>query len=129
MTFHHSGDQPVYAPNSHGGPQADPERGADLSWSVAGEEIGRYANAKHAGDDDFGQAGALYRETMDDAERDELVENIVGHASAEVTSEVQERVVEYWTNVDAELGQRVGAGLSQSTEAATPPQAEVPSGV
>jgi len=96
---------------------------------VAGEEIGRYANAKHPEDDDFGQAGALYRETMSDSDRDELVENIVGHASAEVTSEVQERVVEYWTNVDAELGQRVDAGLKGSSGAATPPQAEVPSGV
>ena len=96
---------------------------------MAGEEIGRYANAKHPEDDDFGQAGALYRETMSDSDRDELVENIVGHASAEVTSEVQERVVEYWTNVDAELGQRVDAGLEGSSGAATPPQAEVPSGV
>ena len=26
MTYHHAGDQPVYAPNSYGGPQADTDR-------------------------------------------------------------------------------------------------------
>ena len=34
MTYHHSGNQPVYAPNSHGGPQADPDKGSDLVWDV-----------------------------------------------------------------------------------------------
>ena len=27
MTYHHAGDQPVYAPNSYGGPAADPAKG------------------------------------------------------------------------------------------------------
>jgi catalase len=111
MTYLHSGDQPVYAPNSKGGPVADGESGADLSWSVEGGELGRYENPRHAEDDDFGQAGTLYREIMDDGQRQELVANVVGHASAEVTGEVQARVVEYWTQVDAELGSRVDAGL------------------
>ena len=66
---------------------------------------------------------------MDDAKRDALVENIVGHASAEVTGETQDRVVAYWTNVDQEIGNRVASGLKRSTQAATPPQAEVPSSV
>ena len=129
MTFHHSGDQPVYAPNTKGGPVADPSASADLTWSVEEGEIGRYANAKHADDDDFGQAGTLYREIMDDPQRDELVENIVGHASAEVSGEVQDRVVAYWTGVDAELGARVASGLQRAEQAATPAQAEVPSNV
>ena len=73
--------QPVYAPNSYGGPQADPQRGADLGWSVDGGELGRYAYEKHADDDDFGQAGTLYRDVMNDTDREHLVTNIVGHAS------------------------------------------------
>ena len=85
MTYIHEGDQPVYAPNTKGGPVADGENGADLGWDVEGGELGRYENPKHREDDDFGQAGTLVREVMDDAERDALVENIVGHASAEVT--------------------------------------------
>jgi catalase len=114
MTYHHAGDTPVYAPNSHGGPVADPEGATDVTWSVAGDEVGRYANAKHAEDDDFGQAGTLYREVMSDGDRDALVENIVGHASDDVASETQERVVAYWASVDPQLGARVASGLGVS---------------
>ncbi len=114
MTYLHSGDQPVYAPNSYGGPQADPEGAGDLTWSVEGAEIGRYANAKHAEDDDFGQPGTMYREVMDDAQREALVGAIVGHASDDVSQPVQERVVAYWAAVDPELGARVASGLGVS---------------
>ena len=57
MTYHHAGDQPVYAPNSLRRPAADPERGGRAGWAVEAGELGRYANPKHAEDDDFGQAG------------------------------------------------------------------------
>jgi catalase len=113
MTYRHSGNQPVYAPNSFGGPQADPERGSDLFWHVPEGELGRYAYEKHAEDDDFGQPGTMYREVMSDADREHLVQNIVTHASDEVTPEMQARVVAYWSNVDADLGARVAAGLGQ----------------
>ena len=111
MTYHHTGAQPVYAPNSYGGPRADPQRGADLGWSVEAGELGRYAYEKHAEDDDFVQPRALYREVMSDRDRDDLVANIVGHASDEVSDEVQRRVIAYWTNLDPELGVRVATGL------------------
>jgi catalase len=42
MTYRHAGDQPVYAPNSYGGPQADPRKELPSWWVEAGE-IGRYA--------------------------------------------------------------------------------------
>jgi catalase len=129
MTYVNKGAQPVYAPNSKGGPVADGENGADLSWEVEGGELGRYENPKHREDDDFGQAGTLVREVMDDAKRDALVENIVGHASAEVSGETQDRVVAYWSSVDQEIGNRVARGLERAEQAATPPQAEVPSNV
>ena len=48
---------------------------------------------------------------MDDTDREHLVDNIVEHASDEVTPEIQLRVVAYWSAVDAELGARVAAGL------------------
>ncbi len=111
MAYRHSGDQPVYAPNSYGGPKADPKGAADIGWSVEAAEVGRYANAHHREDDDFGQAGTLYREVMSDTDRDHLVENVVGHASNEVTRPIQERVVAYWSSVDSELGRRVAGGL------------------
>ncbi len=118
MTYHHSADQPVYAPNSHGGPVADPEAGMDIGWSVGGAEIGRYANAHHAEDDDFGQPRTLYREVMDDVDREHLVDNIVGHASEDVATETQLRVVAYWSSVDDDLGARVAKGLGIDTSTA-----------
>ena len=113
MTFRHAGSQPVYAPNSHGGPQADPLRAADLGWTVASGELGRYAYEKHAEDDDFGQAGLLYRDVMDDTDREHLVANIVAHAGDAVTDEVQLRVIAYWASVDPQLGARVAGGLGK----------------
>src|SRR5215210_3673872 len=81
MRYHHSGNQPVYAPNSYGGPQADSERYRDTSWYAEAGEIARYAYTRHAEDDDFVQPRALYRDVMNDTDRDHLVTNIVAHAS------------------------------------------------
>jgi len=111
MRYHHHGNQPVYAPNSYGGPQADSERYRDTSWYAEAGEIARYAYTRHAEDDDFVQPRALYRDVMNDTDRDHLVTNIVAHASDGVSDPVQQRVVEYWTNVDPELGARVADGL------------------
>jgi catalase len=111
MRYRHSGSQPVYAPNSYGGPKADPVRGADPTWSVRGEMV-RSPYRLHAEDDDFGQAGTLWREVMNQTDRDHLVANIVGHASAaDVTGEMHARVIEYWTGVAPDLGARVARGL------------------
>jgi catalase len=57
-------------------------------WIERGE-IGRYAYNLHAEDDDFGQAGTLVRDVLDDAERDRVVSNIVGHASQDVSDDVR----------------------------------------
>ena len=119
MTYHHSGNQPVYAPNSHGGPQADPDKGSDLFWDVPEGELGRFAYDKHAADDDFVQPGNLYRNVMSDTDREHLVENIVGHATQDVTAPMQERVIAYWSNVDADLGARVAAGLGHGNGASS----------
>ena len=111
MTYGHAGDQPVYAPNSYGGPVADPDRAGQVNWAVEAGELGRYAYDRHADDDDFVQAGALVRQVMSDVDREHLVTNIVGHASDHVTPEVQQRVVAYWSSVDPDLGGRVAVGL------------------
>ena len=55
MAYHHAGNQPVYAPNSYGGPKADPQRYADPGWFVEGAELARTAYEAHK-DDDFVQA-------------------------------------------------------------------------
>ncbi len=111
MRYQHSGDQPVYAPNSHGGPKADPSF-MDVAWGVEGAEIVRHAYTLRRDDDDFGQPGALWREVLSDTDRDHLVSNIVAHATNAVTPEIQQRVIEYWTRVDSDLGSSVAHGIS-----------------
>jgi catalase len=118
MTYRNPGDQPVYAPNSYGGPSADPSRAPGVNWSVEMAEVGRYANAKHEDDNDFVQAGALVREVMNDGDRANLTTNIVDHASDHVSTEVQYRVVAYWHNVDATLGENVATGLGLDIDSA-----------
>jgi catalase len=110
MAFRHSGDQPVYAPNSLGGPRAQLSA-EPPTWWVEAAELGRYAYAQHADDDDFGQAGTLVRDVLDGAARERLASNVIGHASKDVGAEMRRRVVEYWTAVDADLGARVARGL------------------
>jgi catalase len=113
MTYRHNGTQPVYAPNSYGGPKADPSTELP-TWLVEAGEIGRYAYEAHRDDDDFVQPRALYRDVMNDTDREHLASNIVGHASNDVSDDVQRRVVAYWASVDANLGARVAAGLGKA---------------
>lgn len=127
MAYENSGDQPPYAPNSYGGPMARGDEASEIAWGVEGAELGRYANANHAEDDDFGQPGSLVRDVMDDEQRTELVGNIVGHAGDDdVTEDVKGRVVAYWTSVDPDIGSRVGEGLGvQAADDAEAKVAEV----
>jgi catalase len=110
MRFRNATD-PVYAPNSKGGPRADVSRyGEPAGWPVSGEMV-HAAQTLHAEDDDWGQAGTLVRVVLGDAERDRLVSNIVGHLLDGVTEPVLQRAFEYWHNVDTDLGDRVEKGV------------------
>ncbi|SDL58006.1 catalase [Nonomuraea maritima] len=103
-----------FAPNSYGGPVADPALYEAENYHVTGEIV-RSAYAKHAEDDDYVQARALWENVLSDTDRAHLVDNIVGHASApEVTAEMKQRVVTYWTNIHKDLGHRVSQALSLS---------------
>jgi catalase len=113
MRFRHSGNQPVYAPNSFGGPQADPQRYPDPSWSASGE-IMRSAYVAHAEDTDFIQAGHLYRNVLSVTERQHLANNIIGHMSQGVERPIQERALKIWHQVDPELGSAIAKGLGLS---------------
>jgi catalase len=110
MRYRDNGDRPVYAPNSYGGPKANPPTHAEASWFVSGE-IMRSAYTLHAEDDDFGQAGALYRQVLSPMDQEHLVSNIVGHMSQGVERVVQERALKLWYQVDSDLGVRVAHGL------------------
>ncbi|RSN06062.1 catalase [Amycolatopsis roodepoortensis] len=107
MRYNNPGD-PVYAPNSYGGPHANAEIAAEAASGYGVEdEVIRSAYKLHAEDDDFGQPGTLVRDVMDDAQRERLASNIIGHASNDVSRPVLERVFEYWRNVDKDLGDKV----------------------
>ena len=62
-------------------------------------------------DDDWGQAGTLVREVLDDAARDRLAHNVIGHVSKGVREPVLSRVFEYWRAIDADLGKKIEEGV------------------
>jgi catalase len=122
MAFTRTSD-PVYAPNSKGGPAADTARyGRVPSWSADGE-ITRAAYVDHAEDDDWGQAGTMVRDVLDDAARGRLVDNVVGHLLNGVTEPVLERAFDYWRNIDKGIGDRIAAGVAAKRDE-TDPKAE-----
>ena len=114
MRYRHNGDQPVYAPNSYGGPKAGGEQFADAGWSVSGELL-RSAYVSHEADTDFVQVGEFYRKALSQEDRDHLVGNIVGHLSEGVEGFIQERAVGLWRQVDEGFGMRIAAGLGLSS--------------
>src|SRR5450631_2145120 len=69
MTFEHTGDQAVYAPNSAGRGFSDVTGPVEDGWEADGAMM-RSAYELRAQDDDFGQAGTLVRDIWNDAQRD-----------------------------------------------------------
>jgi catalase len=115
---------PVYAPNSYGGPSAGASRTDDAGlWAADGEMV-RTAYTLREDDDDFGQPGTLVREVMDDGQRERLVDNVVGHLLNGVSEKVLERAFEYWRNIDKSLGDRIENGVRTKQDEKDPKAAE-----
>jgi catalase len=103
---------PVYAPNSKGGPRADAEHYREQEvWKASGEFV-RAAYTPRKDDDDWGQAGTLVRNVMDDAQRTRLVSNVVGHLREGVSEPVLKRAFEYWRRIDAGIAERIVKEMS-----------------
>lgn len=97
---------PIYAPNSKGGPKADETRYPQLEvWDANGEFIRAAYTLRD--DDDWSQAGDLVRNVMDDHQRDRLVSNVVGHLKKGVSEPVLIRAFEYWSKIDKDIGKRI----------------------
>jgi len=108
------GSDPVYAPNTAGGPQADATRYPDdVGVTGLDVEIVRSAYRLHAEDDDFGQPGTLVRQVFNDEQRARLVGNVAGHLSAGVTKPVLDRALEYWRSVDKQTGDRIADSVAR----------------
>ncbi|MGY1709697.1 catalase [Geodermatophilus sp. SYSU D00758] len=73
------------------------------------EIVGRLTRKRIPRTDDYTQAGQRYQ-LMEQWEKDDLVQNLVGNIG-EAVREVQERMVWHFFMCDDELGRRVGDGL------------------
>jgi len=114
---------PVYAPNSKGGPLADTEHYQPVGWHADGDMV-RSAYSLHDQDDDWGQAGTMVREVLDDAARDRLVSNVVGHLLNAVSEPVLQRAFQYWRNVDKNVGDKIEAGVRAKQDEKDPKAVE-----
>ncbi|MFE7855188.1 catalase [Streptomyces sp. NPDC057403] len=93
-----------YEPNSYGGPV---ETGRPLSAPLAVTGwTGTHEAARHTKDDDFSQAGELYR-LMSEDERSRLVANIAGGLSKVSRDDVIEKNLAHFHAADPEYGRRV----------------------
>ncbi len=104
---------PVYAPNTKGGPEATGETNPAESWGGSGDAV-RNAYTLRRDDDDFSQAHTLVREVMDDAQRERLIANVAGHLSKGVSEPVLQRAFEYWRHIDQEVGERIEREVSRA---------------
>lgn len=100
------GDDPNYYPNSFGGPEPQADA-AEPTFEVSGQAARQpYTHAN----DDFFQAGELYRRVMTDMDRDHLIGNITTHlCNAQKRIQLRQSAIFY--KADTEYGQRIAEGL------------------
>jgi len=112
MRFDANGEGgPNYYPNSFGGPEPNPEA-AEPPFEVSGM-AGRHPYTHP--NDDFVQAGELYRKVMSDEDRDHLIGNIVSHISG-AQKRIQLRQTALFYKADPDYGRRVAEGLGLDVE-------------
>jgi len=101
------GGSPNYYPNSFEGPAPDPSA-AEPPFNVSGMA----ARQKYIHpNDDFVQAGNLYRKVMTDTDRDHLIGNIVAHLGG-AQKRIQYRQAAIFYKADSYYGLRVAKGLN-----------------
>ena len=101
-----SGGGPNYWPNSFNGPEPDISA-KEPPFEISGE-ADRYPYTHP--NDDFVQAGNLYRDVMTDQDRENLIGNIVVHLSG-AQKRIKLRQTALFFKADPEYGRRVAEGL------------------
>jgi catalase len=97
-----------YEPNSFDGPV---ETGKALWQPVAvSGETGESAAPSHAEDNDFVQAGDLYR-LLSEEEKERLVNNLAGFISQVSRDDIAQRAIENFRKADADYGKRLEAAV------------------
>ncbi len=110
-TDNNGGSGPNYWPNSFGAPAPDPTA-LEPHFDVNGQ-AGHYAYTHP--NDDFEQAGNLYRDVMTDQDRTNLISNLVGALSG-ARKRIQYRQCAIFFKADQEYGTRVVQGLGLELE-------------
>jgi catalase len=100
------GDRPNYWPNSIAGTPAPDASYADPAWQIGAAVADRFDST---GQDDFTQAGDLYR-LFDDSHRERLTTRIAG-ALGQARLEVQRRQLAHFAKADPDYGRRVAEKL------------------
>ncbi|WP_328689813.1 catalase [Streptomyces caniferus] len=97
-----------YEPNSFGGPV---QTGRPL-WQPAAVNgtTGEHEAPSHAEDDDFVQAGTLYRLMAED-EKERLIDNLAGFISQVSRDDIAQRAIENFRKADADYGKRLEAAV------------------
>ncbi|CAH1975261.1 unnamed protein product [Acanthoscelides obtectus] len=109
-TYHSQGGSPNYHPNSFGGPEVD-KRARNLAPVLPLH--GEAKRVDNGNDDNFTQPRMLYQRVMKPDERGRLIQNIVSWLKP-TRVDLQERAIQMFSNVDADLGQRIKTGLNTS---------------
>jgi catalase len=100
-----------YEPNSFDGPK---QTGEGLYAGLASDGVsGSYPQVRHAEDDDFVQAGMLYR-VMKPDERERLVRNIATGLARVRNEGIVERSISHFRNADPAYGARVAAAVKEA---------------
>ena len=103
-----SGSEPNYEPNTvEGTPKEAPEY-KQKPFAVSGMVARHPINHPNS---DFEQPGLLYRKVMNDEEKTDLVNNLVGHMKNATKRDALERQVKIFYKCDPEYGTRVAKGL------------------
>src|SRR5690606_30885846 len=98
-----------YGPNSHGGP-APTGAPFDHAMALSGS-TGQQGYAVHPEDDDFAQAGMLYR-LMSENQKARLVASLAGGVAQVSRPAVIDRSVGHFAKADAELGRRLAVAIA-----------------
>ncbi|MEU6575438.1 catalase-related domain-containing protein, partial [Streptomyces sp. NPDC046805] len=98
-----------YEPNSFGGPQ---QTGRPLWEPYDGFSggTGNHPAPVHAEDDDFVQAGDLYR-LMSEDEKERLIDNLAGFIAKVSRDDIAERAIDNFRQADSDFGKRLEAAV------------------
>ena len=119
------GSGPNYEPNSHEDAPKQNSAYAEPAWDLGNVKVDRYDRRK--GNDDYTQAGDLYRLMKPDAQQ-RLVANIVESLSA-AKPEIQMRQLCHFFRADPNYGSQVAEGLGIAIDPSMMPAAGQPVGV